>query len=178
MQKICIFGPESTGKTTLAASLAKQYDTVYVPEFARIYLEKNNYNFGMEHLTLFAQGQSVMEEAFTKIANKVLICDTDPLTTCMWSQFIYQECDKQIIEIAEKSTYDHYLLMDIDVPFVEDKARFYPDKRQEFLDSCVNLLKLYKRPYTLVSGSWDVRESIAIAEIDEIMARQQDMSCV
>ena len=38
--KIVLFGPESTGKTTLAKQLAKHYNTVWVPEYAREYLQK------------------------------------------------------------------------------------------------------------------------------------------
>ena len=38
--KIVLFGPESTGKTTLAKELASYYKTNWVPEFARDYLQR------------------------------------------------------------------------------------------------------------------------------------------
>ena len=38
--KIVLFGPESTGKTTLSIQLAKHYNTVWVEEFARLYLQE------------------------------------------------------------------------------------------------------------------------------------------
>ena len=38
--RICVFGPESVGKTTLAQKLARHLGTVWVPEYARTYLEQ------------------------------------------------------------------------------------------------------------------------------------------
>jgi nicotinamide riboside kinase len=37
IKKIAVVGPESTGKSTMSAYLAKHYDTIWVPEFARGY---------------------------------------------------------------------------------------------------------------------------------------------
>ena len=42
--KIVLFGPESTGKTTLSQQLARHYHSVWVPEYAREYLQ-NNHSF-------------------------------------------------------------------------------------------------------------------------------------
>ena len=38
--KVVLFGPESSGKTTLSQQLARYYNTVWVPEFARDYLQE------------------------------------------------------------------------------------------------------------------------------------------
>ena len=38
--RIVLYGPESSGKTTLAKALAKQFQTTWVPEFARNYLQE------------------------------------------------------------------------------------------------------------------------------------------
>ena len=38
--KVVLFGPESTGKTTISLQLAEHYNTVWAPEFARNYLQK------------------------------------------------------------------------------------------------------------------------------------------
>ncbi|MDP5043417.1 MAG: ATP-binding protein, partial [Leeuwenhoekiella sp.] len=38
--KIVLFGPESSGKTTLSRALSEYYKTLWVPEYAREYLQK------------------------------------------------------------------------------------------------------------------------------------------
>lgn len=173
MQKICIVGPESTGKTTLAAKLASHYETLWVPEYARFWLENFGPNFELPHLTQFAQGQMILEQSIALQTTNPLFCDTDPLTTAIWSQFIYHECDKKIVDIMENSTYSHYLLLNHDVPFVEDPARFYPENRQEFFESIENMLKMYKRPYTIISGTdWDSRWDRAVQAVAKVTQPQ------
>ena len=37
--KVVLYGPESSGKSTLSQALADHYNTAYVPEYARLYLQ-------------------------------------------------------------------------------------------------------------------------------------------
>ena len=76
---ICFYGPESTGKSTMAKFMAAHYQTEYVPEVAREMISSNN--FTTEDIIQIgkAQNQRVREKLET--ANKVLFCDTDLITT-------------------------------------------------------------------------------------------------
>ncbi|NJL72725.1 MAG: ATP-binding protein [Candidatus Competibacteraceae bacterium] len=40
LKRVCIFGPESTGKSTLSKNLAQHFQTRFVPEYARTFMEQ------------------------------------------------------------------------------------------------------------------------------------------
>src|SRR5262249_55082123 len=80
VKRVCIFGPESTGKSMLAARLARHYRTVHVAEFARTLLDLNNGRCERDDIRLIAKGQAAMEDALARQAYRVLFCDTDLLT--------------------------------------------------------------------------------------------------
>ena len=79
--KVVLFGPESSGKTTLSTQLARHYNTVWTPEYAREYLQDkwNNERKTCENSDLIpiAVGQMKLENKLAKKADKILICDTD-----------------------------------------------------------------------------------------------------
>ena len=81
--KVVLFGPESTGKTTLSEQLARHYNTVWVREFAREYLQDkwNNERKTCEphDLLPIAAGQMSLENTLSKKASEILICVTDLL---------------------------------------------------------------------------------------------------
>jgi HTH-type transcriptional repressor of NAD biosynthesis genes len=84
-KRICILGAESTGKTTLAAALADRFQTVWVPEYAREYLEAKNRACEWSDMVPIAEGQIALEERLARQANRILICDTNLLATMLWS---------------------------------------------------------------------------------------------
>src|SRR5262249_52380975 len=110
VKRVCVFGPESTGKTTLARQLAEHFRTAWVPEYARTLLEARDGELTASDLPLIARGQVASEDALARNARKVLICDTDPLATLVWSETLYGACDGSVREQAEGRTHDLYLL--------------------------------------------------------------------
>ena len=112
--KVVLFGPESTGKTTLSKQLARHYNTVWVPEYAREYLQDkwNNFRKTCENSDLLpiAIGQMKLENALAKKADKILICDTDLLETKVYSEEYYGGfVDPDLEKAAKTNTYDLYL---------------------------------------------------------------------
>ena len=73
--KVVIFGPESTGKTTLSRKLARYYNSVWVPEYAREYLQDKWNNERKtcepEDLVPIAIGQMKLENELAKKTNTV-----------------------------------------------------------------------------------------------------------
>ena len=119
--KVVLFGPESTGKTTISKQLARHYNTVWTPEFARQYLQKkwNNERKTCEASDLIpiAIGQIHLENKLAKKADKVLICDTDLLETKVYSEEYYGGyVEEKLNNAALKNQYDLYLLTYIDTP--------------------------------------------------------------
>lgn len=172
--KIVLFGPESSGKTTLARQLARYYNSVWVEEYARPYLQNkwNNERKTCEQSDLIpiAIGQMMKENDLVHKANKVLLCDTDLLETMVYSETYYGEVvDPVLKNAALENTYDIYLLCNIDIPWEADDLRDRPERRIEMFEAFKNALEDYNRPYYLIEGSKKARLSRAIGIIDELL---------
>lgn len=168
-KRVCIFGPESTGKSTLTKNLAEHFRTCFVPEYARTHLEPRNGDVHPADMEMIARGQMASEDALVRNANRLLFCDTDLLTTCIWSQWLFKSCAAWIQEEASKRSYDMYLVTDVDVPWVQDTVRYLPTERRSFLDRCIETLEQHNRPWTLLSGSWDERFAKAVAVTESLL---------
>lgn len=169
VKRICIFGPESTGKSTLTKNLAKKFNTVAVPEYARVFLDSRKNVLDLEEFKFYARGQIASEDALARSANRVLFCDTDALTTLMWSDWLFKHKDPYIQKLAEQRKYDLYLLTDVDVPFVADPQRYLPEDRQRFYDYCVETLNAHDRIFLQVKGSWEERFNSAVRAVNHVM---------
>jgi HTH-type transcriptional repressor of NAD biosynthesis genes len=172
--KVVLFGPESSGKTTLSKHLARHYNTVWTPEFAREYLQHkwNNERKTCENSDLLpiAIGQMKLENELAKKADKLLICDTDLLETKVYSEEFYGGYVHPDLEKAAlTNTYDLYLLTYIDTPWEEDDLRDRPELRLEMFQAFENALIKYNRPYILLKGDRKTRLETAVKKIDEIL---------
>lgn len=176
--KVVLFGPESTGKTTLSDQLARHYNSVWVPEYARRYLQNkwNNERKTCESSDLvpIAKGQIRLENYLTKKVDKILICDTDLLETKVYSEEYYGGFVEPLLEkYAVENTYDLYFLTYIDVPYEQDDLRDRPQLREEMFQAFKKTLDKYKRPYILLKGDKKSRLKTAIKAIDKLLANIQ-----
>lgn len=171
LKRVCVFGPESTGKSTLTQTLAKHYQTNYAWEYARPLLDFNDGTCTYEDIARIARGQRATEAALARRANRLLLCDTDLLTTTIWSDVLFDKCPAWVTKAAHEQSYDLTLLLDVDVPWVDDNQRFIKAQkdRQAFFERCVDALELAGRRYEVLSGTWKEREAKAIGLIDELL---------
>ena len=172
--KVVLFGPESTGKTTLSKHLARHYNSVWVREFAREYLQDkwNNERKTCESSDLLpiAIGQMKLENDLAKKTNSVLICDTDLLETKVYSEAYYSGvCDPILEKYAVENTYDLYFLTYIDTPWEEDDLRDKPDERLQMFEAFETALIKYNRPYVLLKGDRQERLNTAVKHIDKLL---------
>ncbi|HUR54423.1 MAG TPA: AAA family ATPase, partial [Gemmataceae bacterium] len=128
VKRVCVFGPESTGKTTLARNLAAHFRTAWVPEYARTLLEARGGDVRFEDMEVIARGHVASEEALARNANRVLISDTDPLATLIWSDVLFGRVPDFVKRQADERAADLYLLCDADVPWVADPVRYLPNR--------------------------------------------------
>lgn len=157
IKKICLYGPESTGKSTLAKVLAEKYHTELVPEVARELIVSNT-TFTLDDIIRIGYAQLERVNEKVKHANKVLFCDTDAITTMIYSRH-YLGTIPDVLYILEKQvTYDHYFLLDIDVPWIPDGLRDLGELRKEMFAIFKEELEIRKIRYTLVSGSYEARQ--------------------
>jgi NadR type nicotinamide-nucleotide adenylyltransferase len=178
--KVVLFGPESTGKTTLSRQLARHYNTVWAPEYAREYLQDkwNNERKTCEESDLIpiAIGQMDLENSLAKKADKLLICDTDLLETKVYSEEYYGGfVDPLLDKFAIQNTYDIYFLTYIDTPWEEDDLRDRPEQREEMFNAFKNALEKYNRPYVLLKGDKETRLKKATEIIDKLIAKKENL---
>lgn len=175
--KVVLFGPESSGKTTLSRHLARHYNSVWVPEYARDYLQNkwNNERKTCEPKDLIpiAIGQMTLENELAKKTDSVLICDTDLLETKVYSEAYYQgSCDPILGKYALENAYDLYFLTYIDTPWEADDLRDKPDERKRMFDAFETALIKHKRPYVLLKGNKQERLRLAIRHIDHLLQKK------
>lgn len=168
--KIALTGPESTGKTTLAEQLAGHYNTLWVPERARSYLEELKKPYKEKDLLEIARQQMEMEDELAKKANKLLFCDTELIVMKIWSQVKYGHVHPWIQEEMLKKRYDHYLLLYPDLSWEPDPQREHPHLREQMFRLYQGELKFLKRPYSIIQGEGEERLQAAIKAVDKVLA--------
>ncbi len=173
-RRVVCFGPESTGKSTLAARLAAHFDTAWVPEWARAHLDPKGGKCAPEDIPLIAAGQSASEDALARRSNRLLVCDTDPLLTTIWSEIYFGGCPEGVRRLADDRAYDLYLLCGADVPWVDDGQRDLAHRREEFLERCRRALVSRGRPFVHLAGDWDTRFRTAVAAIEPLLGPPAD----
>lgn len=181
--KIAMFGPESTGKTTLAIQLAEYYKTVWVPEFARDYLQdkwdKSQLVCDVDDMLPIAKGQTKLENEKLVVANKYLFCDTNLMVTKVFSEVYYDYCDPLLNEAAQEHEYDLFFLTDIDVPWEKDDLRDRPQGRESVFTVFKKSLIDNNKPFITLSGDKNLRLKKAISIIDELAeAKEMGFSSV
>ena len=175
--RIVLYGPESTGKTTMAKALAAHYNTQWVPEYARTYLQQKwdqeQQVCNQEDLIAIVQGQLKWENTALKAAQQFLFCDTNCLVTRAWSETHFEGyCAPELLEYVDNTHYDFYFLTHIDVPWEADDLRDRPQHRTEMLTHFEQLLQANKLPYSYLKGSHEERMKTAILQLDKLQIEQ------
>jgi NadR type nicotinamide-nucleotide adenylyltransferase len=180
IRKVVIMGPESTGKSTLCQQLAAHYKTLWCPEYAREYLLTNGTNYTYYDLLTIAKGQVSLEEMyFKKVAenetSNLLFVDTDMYVMEVWCEFVFGKCHPFILDRIATQKNDLYLLCNVDLPWVKDELREYPDleTRQKLFHIYHNILTNQPVPFVVISGTNEERLQSAITAVDIFMASQK-----
>jgi NadR type nicotinamide-nucleotide adenylyltransferase len=173
LKKIVIIGPESAGKSTLCEQLAQHYQTEWCPEFAREYLLTNGKEYDYDDLLTIARGQLAMEDEYAAMAHhtKPLFIDTDMYVMKVWCEFVFGKCHRFILDQIVQRKYDLYLLCNVDLPWVKNELREYPDLKTR--EQLYHIYKdiLFNQPvvWAEISGDNDERLKKAIAAVDALL---------
>jgi HTH-type transcriptional regulator, transcriptional repressor of NAD biosynthesis genes len=169
VKRICLFGPESSGKTTLAMHLAERFGTVLVPEYGRTYTQVFGTRVQAEDLRYIVEGHVASVNAAKRFANRILIEDTDPLLSAVWSDMLLGERDPWFASFNNYA--ELYLLCDIDFPWENDGTRYFAreEDRRRFFRACKRELDARGVKYLLVSGSLDERLGQATQAIQGLL---------
>ncbi len=172
MRRISLTGPESAGKSTLAAQLAAHYGTVFVPEFARHYLEENGPAYALPDLEAIAHGQLAAEDAAAPLATRLLFCDTDLLVIKIWAENAFGTCPAWVLAELAKPRYALTLLLAPDLPWTPDPQREHPDPAQRWHFYTLYREELQRRgwPFAEVGGPPAQRLAQAVAAVAALSA--------
>jgi len=162
---ICLHGPESTGKSTIAPLLAKALGGVVLDEYGRTFAEAEGAAFSMADLVAIAQTHDAQAGELLVKGADPLILDTDPLMTAVWADMLFGTRDPWFD--AWQGTADLYLLFDTDLPWVADGTRMFgtQTRRQRFYDLSRAELDRRGVRWVLVTGQGEQRLANALAAI-------------
>ena len=169
MVKIVLIGPESTGKSTLAAQLATHYKVNWVGEFAREYIEKLERPYIESDLLEIAKGQIELEEQALRNNQSVVFFDTNLIVLKVWSLNAYKKCDDLILNGIDERHYDLYFLCGIDTPWEFDEQREHPHMRAHFYEVYKNELMEMNADFVELAGNETERLEKTIQILDEYM---------
>jgi NadR type nicotinamide-nucleotide adenylyltransferase len=192
IKKIVAIGPESTGKSTLCKQLASHYKTLWVPEYAREYLENHGTNYSYENLLIIAQAQIALEaECESRLGNdtfaidkkqnekssshnsseaSLLFIDTDMYVMKVWCEFVFNKCPNWILDQIATRKYDMYLLCGINLPWIKDSLREYPnyDVRSKLYHYYKELMINQSVPWVEINGDYNQRLERSISAINSL----------
>lgn len=175
VKKIVLLGPESSGKTTLAAALAAHYDTDWLPEQARLFLEKSGgrYEYAdlYEMALLHQRAEADKENSRKGTGSSVLFLDTNLLMIQIWSEIVFGRCDNRILNSIARLHYDHYLLCRPDIPWQSDPFREHPAEkdRERIFNHYLETLKNQTVPFTILEGTMEQRMHLALLAVASVI---------
>ncbi len=168
LQRIIITGPESTGKSTLAEQLANHYQSAFLPEYARTYIESLNRAYNYNDLISIAKMQVKLEKEAIKKAQNYLFIDTGLIITKVWFQEVFNKypvwLDKAIVDYLP----DFYLICNFDLAWKNDSVRENgSDERRAYLmNKYIQEIKHYGIKYYIISGKEKTRLKNAVNFIE------------
>ncbi|GLC27431.1 ATP-binding protein [Roseisolibacter agri] len=172
---VVLTGPESTGKTTIAAWLARRFDVPWSAEGARAYVdarlaEDRAVQLGFDTVTPIAELHVALEDAADADAARrgspMVVRDTDLISTVAYSRALYGTAPEWVVGAARARRGDHYLLCDVDAPWVADHVRGEAGDRFAMRDVFMETLAEMGADFTVLAGAWETR----LREAESIVA--------
>jgi NadR type nicotinamide-nucleotide adenylyltransferase len=167
--RVCLIGPECTGKTTLAEQLAEHFNAPWVPEFAREYASRVARLLTFDDVEPIARGQMSLVDGAPK--DGLVILDTDLISTVVYSRHYYGQCPEWIEAEARARKADLYLLTDIDVPWTPDAIRDSVAARAALHGQFAMTLGSYGANFVTIRGDWEARLAAAITQLNSLRDR-------
>lgn len=152
--RLCLIGPESTGKSRMAERLARELGMASCPEFARGYALQVGRVLTADDVEPIARGQ------LASLEGKAIL-DTDLISTVVYARHYYGACPEWIEAEARARRAELYLLFDTDLEWIQDPARDAgdPETREDLFDAFRAALEELECDFRIVSGSWEERWS-------------------
>ena len=172
-KRVVVVGAESTGTTNLARDLARALKTEWVPEYGREYSERKQAAgdeiWSSQEFLEIAREQTRMEDQAARLANHILICDTNAFATCLWHRRYMGFDYEPLEESAQSCRADLYILTGNEIPFVQDGLRDGEHIRHEMHQWFETALARQHVPWMHICGSAEERLNSAVRAIQELL---------
>ncbi len=168
-KNVAILGPESTGKSSLAAALAAHFHTLWVPEYARDYLTHKGGKYSIKDVEHIAKEQFRRNEEASKTEKTIWFADTELLVCAIWCRVVFGTTPLSIKRLLENQHFDLYLLCSIDLAWQPDPLREHPHLRRELFELYEQELLKLGWHYVVVSGQGHKRTNLAIESVNFLL---------
>lgn len=174
IKRVALMGPESVGKSTLTENLSRFYNTNFVEEYGRTVFESNGNKVTIDDFIPISIGRQDIENRNIKKSNRVIFCDTEDITTYLFSKMFFPE-EYQKVEnyfnwsFTNKPKYDLYLLLKPDCDGVQDGTRQFLDSRWNHYNEIKKELISRDCKFVEIDGDWDTRLKKSVKEINKIL---------
>jgi HTH-type transcriptional repressor of NAD biosynthesis genes len=166
LRTICIFGPESTGKSILTERLARRFRTAYVPEVARSIIDGGGGRVTCEMIERIGRAHADAILEARAVASRFLFVDTDLEITRLFSMHYFGKVPEFPAWVRSANVFDFYVFCETDTPYVSDSQRDSEEKRPEFRRLLEEALRKKNAHYVIVSGGWEERFAQAVNAIN------------
>lgn len=171
--RVCFMGAPSTGKTTLARTLAERHDTVWMPEYGAAYWLEHQVDrrITVDQFEEIAPEHVRREDALTLQARKYLFCDTSPITTYVFAKDYHGRAGPVLTRLAREAEkrYDLFFLCAADIPYADTWDRSGDRKRTWFQEQIAGDLAERRIPYFRVGGTLEER----VRQVDEVLRQHR-----
>ena len=175
--RVCVTGPESTGKTTLAKRLAEHFSGPWAAEGARVYAERKDGELTKRDVSPIAREAMTLDEAAMLAARQsnapLVVLDTDLVSTMIYSQHYYGSVPAWIEEEEKRRRSHLYLLCDVDHPWSPDRVRDAEQDRSAMFARFKRELERRRLPYVEVRGDEGARWALARGAVERTLRRDR-----
>lgn len=173
MKVLVLAGPESSGKSWLAAQIQRQFGGVVVGEYVRDFIEEHQRDTVYTDIPAIALGQLDREDAARATACALIILDTHLLSNMLWSHALFGDCPAWVEKQLLERHYDlHLLLSPEGIDWIADGQRCQQELelRQAFFLDSQRWFQAHQQPYEIISGDWINRREQAFAAVRGLLA--------
>ena len=172
MTTICVFGPESTGKSTLTRQLANHFNAPFIDEYAETVIRSKRGIIEFDDMELIVRGHHENIQQAMDSLPPILFIDTDAIASKIWSNELFGKESPIIEKYIALQNFTHYLLLDVDLPWQDDMHRYRPDNCRDFFARCKRELDNRNKSYSVISGFGEERIQSAIALVKQLLLYQ------